>query len=157
MIIFWKSKGRVREWIDNLLPPACRKTPTNLVSLHPSLHWGPNSVISTGGKMKNCKRDRQISLRCSEEEHQLIMEKIHASGKTNTDFLLDTLKGKEIIVYNDLKECLAELKQEGINLNQAMRYAHVEREFVPQLKIAILNCNALYLKYLTRWRETYRM
>ena len=106
--------------------------------------------------MRNRKRDRQISFRCSEEERELIIEKIQVSGKTNTDFLLDTLKGKDIIVYNDLREFLAELKQEGINLNQAMRYVHTEREFVPQLKAAILNCNTLYLKYLEQWQEKCR-
>lgn len=64
------------------------------------------------------------------------------------------VKEKEITVIPGIKETLGELTCQGINLNQALRYAHSEHNMTPQLREAICNCNQLYLAYLTRWKET---
>ncbi len=94
----------------------------------------------------NRTRNRIINFRCTDAEYDFIDEKIELSGRTKTDFLLDTLKQKEIIVYPGLDKILLELKREGVNLNQALRYAN-SGIGVEELKIAIKNCNDLYVKF----------
>ena len=44
---------------------------------------------------------------------------------------------------SDLKEICIELKRQGINLNQALRYYH-ETGFIEKIKTAIYNCNEIY-------------
>lgn len=101
----------------------------------------------------NRTRNRIINFRCTDEEYDFITEKIEASQRTKTDFLLDTLQEKEIVIYKDLELMLAELKRQGINLNQALRYAHHDKNRLPELAETIRACNELYLKYLRIWQE----
>ena len=101
----------------------------------------------------NRTRNRTINFRCTDEEYDLIMKKISASGRTNTEFLIDTLKKKKIVIYTDLTDVLTELKREGINLNQCLRVANYDENIFPELNEAIKNCNELYLKYLEIWKE----
>lgn len=104
--------------------------------------------------MANRRKNRQISFRCTEEEYEWIHKKIAASRKGNTAFLLETLRNKEIVVYPGLLGILAELKQEGVNLNQALRYTHRDHTIHMQLKSAICHCNELYQKYLELWKDS---
>lgn len=101
----------------------------------------------------NRTRNRTINFRCTDEEYDLIMEKISASGRTNTDFLIDTLKKKKIVIYTDITDVLTELKREGINLNQCLRFANHDKMRVPELNEAIKNCNKLYLKFFEIWKN----
>ena len=102
----------------------------------------------------NRTRNRIINFRCTDEEYDFITEKIKASQRTKTKFLIDTLQKKEIVIYTDLKDVLAELKREGINLNQCLRFANHDQMRVPELNEAFKNCNNLYLKFLEIWQET---
>jgi hypothetical protein len=104
----------------------------------------------------NRTRNRIINFRCTEGEYDLITSKIAASGRTKTEFLLDTLLDKEIVIYPGMREVLAELKREGINLNQALRFANHDQMRVPELNEAIKNCDKLFLKYLKLWQENCR-
>ena len=104
----------------------------------------------------NRTRNRIINFRCTDEEYDFITNKIDASGRTKTEFLLDTLQEKEIVIYTGLQTTLAELKREGINLNQALRFANHDQMRVPELNEAIRNCNELYLKFLKLWQENNR-
>lgn len=104
----------------------------------------------------NRTRNRIINFRCTEGEYDLITSKIDASGRTKTEFLLDTLLDKEIVIYLGMKEVLTELKREGINLNQALRFANHDQMRLPELNEAIRNCNELYLKFLKLWQENQR-
>ena len=99
-------------------------------------------------------RARIINFRCSQDEYNYITQKINLSGRSKTEFLLDTLKGKEIVVYNGLRDALSELKREGINLNNALRYANYDPTKLAELHKAISNCNALYLHFLELWKST---
>lgn len=99
-------------------------------------------------------RDRVMAFRCTSKEFEEINNKITLSGKSKTDFLIDTLKNKDVIVYPGLKALLTELKREGINLNNALRYANYDPTKLSELHEAISNCNALYLHFLELWKST---
>ena len=57
----------------------------------------------------------------SEQEKNLIDEKIAKSGLTMREFILRSITDKPIIVIERGGEILAELKRQGNNLNQAVR------------------------------------
>ena len=79
-----------------------------------------------GASSKMIKRTRSIpfSFRLTPDEAELLNQKLAASGQSKTDFLMQSLLQTDVIVINDLSACLAELKRQGSNLNQAMRFAH---------------------------------
>jgi len=96
---------------------------------------------------KNYARQRanQIVIRFSDEELAELNQAIAESGLSKTDFFLQLLRKKNIIIVSDLKEICVELKRQGINLNQALRYYH-ESGVTEKIKTAIYNCNELYEK-----------
>jgi len=96
-------------------------------------------------KKYNRQRDNQIIIRFSDEELAELNEAIKQSGLNKTDFFLQLLRESNVIILTDLKEVCAELKQQGINLNQALRHYH-ESGFTEKIKNAIYNCNELYEK-----------
>ena len=84
-------------------------------------------------------------IRFSDEELAELNQAIAESGLSKTDFFLQLLRKKNIIIVSDLKEICVELKRQGINLNQALRHYH-ETGFAEKIKSAIYNCNELYEK-----------
>jgi hypothetical protein len=96
-------------------------------------------------KEYNRQRANQIIIRFSDEELAELNEAIEQSGLSKTDFFLQLLRKKNIIIVSDLKEICVELKRQGINLNQALRHYH-ESGFAEKIKMAIYNCNELYEK-----------
>jgi hypothetical protein len=96
-------------------------------------------------KQYNRQRANQIVIRFSDEEQAELNKAIEQSGLSKTNFFLQLLREKNIIIVNDLKEICAELKRQGINLNQALRHYH-ESGLAEEIKIAIHNCNELYEK-----------
>lgn len=96
-------------------------------------------------KKYNRQRSNQIVIRFSDEEQAELNEAIEQSKLSKTDFFLQLLREKNIIIVTDLKEICAELKRQGINLNQALRYYH-ESGFTDEIKNAVHNCNELYEK-----------
>jgi hypothetical protein len=63
-------------------------------------------------------RNKQIILRSTEKEYELIQKKVEKSKLKQNDFLLKSALQKDIIVIYGLKELLLELIREGKNLNQ---------------------------------------
>lgn len=63
-------------------------------------------------------RNKQIILRATEKEYELIQKKIQKSKLKQNDFLLKSALQKNIIVIEGLQELLLELIREGKNLNQ---------------------------------------
>jgi hypothetical protein len=61
-----------------------------------------------------------------------------AKQKTQTDFFLAVLRKKSIIVIEDLREVLQELKRHGNNLNQIARRLN-ETNYFDENSIAIMN------------------
>ena len=94
-------------------------------------------------KEYNRQRDNQIIIRFSDDELAELNEAITKSGLSKTDFFIQVMRQGNIIILSDLKEICIELKRQGINLNQAMRYYH-ETGVEEEIRTAIYNCNELY-------------
>lgn len=91
------------------------------------------------------QRANQIIIRFSDEELLELKQAIEQSGLSKTDFFIQVMRKKNIVIVEDLKEICVELKRQGINLNQALKYYH-ETGFTEEIKKAIDDCNELYEK-----------
>lgn len=81
----------------------------------------------------NKSRPKQLSFRVSEKEWELLQQKISESGKTQQDFILSCVLGKEITNIDGIKEIVPELKRQGANLNQLVKKLN-ERGFIDYKK-----------------------
>ena len=75
--------------------------------------------------MAQRRRSKQVAIRVTAEEYDMIMNKVEASGLTQQDFFLKAIQGAEIQSTDGLKAVAAELKELttnmrriGVNLNQ---------------------------------------
>ena len=68
--------------------------------------------------MANKSRPKQLSFRVSEEEWELLQQKIAESGMNQQQYILSCAFGKAIINTDGIKAVVPELKQQGANLNQ---------------------------------------
>ena len=68
--------------------------------------------------MANKSRPKQLSFRVSEEEWELLQQKIAESGMNQQQYILSCVFGKAIINTDGIKAVVPELKQQGTNLNQ---------------------------------------
>lgn len=68
--------------------------------------------------MANKSRPKQLSFRVSEEEWELLQQKIAESGMNQQQYILPCVFGKAIINTDGIKAVVPELKQQGANLNQ---------------------------------------
>ena len=66
-------------------------------------------------------RSHQVSFRLNDKEYALLQRKLATSGKSLTEFFIETIRGKEIIIISDFLPLLGELKRQGVNLNQLVR------------------------------------
>ena len=66
-------------------------------------------------------RSHQVSFRLNDKEYALLQRKLAASGKSLTEFFIETISKGKVIVINDFLPLLGELKRQGINLNQLTR------------------------------------
>ena len=72
--------------------------------------------------MPNLTRHKAVTLRITPEEFTFFTNQMKtAKQKTQTDFFLAVLRKKPIIVIEDLRPALQELKRHGNNLNQIAR------------------------------------
>ena len=104
-------------------------------------------VINKKGGRVIAKRTRSFAytFRVSEQEKNLIDEKIAKSGLTMREFILRSITDKPIIVIERSGEILVELKRQGNNLNQTVRNGYYGMDTEREIK----NCIA-YLKELYR-------
>ena len=68
--------------------------------------------------MANKSRPKQLSFRVSEEEWELLQQKIAESGMNQQQYILSCVFGKAIINTDGIKAVVPELKQQGANLNR---------------------------------------
>ena len=94
------------------------------------------------------KRTRPFAytFRVSEQEKNLIDEKITKSGLTMREFILRSITDKPIIVIERIGEILAELKRQGNNLNQAVRNNYYGLNTEREIKSCIADLKELYRK-----------
>ncbi|MBK5201249.1 MAG: plasmid mobilization relaxosome protein MobC [Spirochaetaceae bacterium] len=76
-------------------------------------------------------RNKQIILRATEKEYELIQKKVEKSKLGQNDFLLKAALQKNIIVIEGLQKLLLELIREGKNLNQIAKALNQNETFDP--------------------------
>ena len=80
--------------------------------------------------MPNLTRHKAITLRMTPEEFTFFTNQMKtAKQKTQTNFFLAVLRKKPIIVIEDLRPALQELKRHGNNLNQIARQLNESSTF----------------------------
>ena len=68
---------------------------------------------------QNLTRNKAVTLRMTQEEYDFFKKQLGTvKPKNQTDFFLTVLRKKPIIVIEDLRPILQELKRQGNNLNQ---------------------------------------
>jgi len=79
---------------------------------------------------QNLTRNKAITLRMTPEEFDNFKSKLDkAKPKNQTDFVLSLLHKKPIVVIEDLRPMLHELKRQGNNLNQISRKLNEHHSF----------------------------
>jgi len=89
------------------------------------------------------KRQHQIVIRFSDEELAELNTATEKSGLSRTDFFLSVMSGGSVVIITDLQDICIELKKQGVNLNQALRFAYQYGDNVELMKV-VGNCNDLY-------------
>ena len=94
-------------------------------------------------------RSHQVSFRLSDKEYALLQRKLSASGLSLTEFFIETIRGKEIIIISDFLPLLGELKRQGVNLNQFARRVNQFSPVVEQeILITLQECQTIYRKLI---------
>ncbi|MDD7516356.1 plasmid mobilization protein [Ruminococcus flavefaciens] len=73
------------------------------------------------------KRNRTITIRCTEEEYERIHNKAQRNKLSLSDFVLKSALDKKIVVVDGLNEVSKQQKAIGRNLNQIAMLAHEGR------------------------------
>ena len=82
----------------------------------------------------------------SEREKEIIERKVKQSGMTKTDYLIQALSDKPVVVISNASEILLELKRQGNNLNQAVKNGHFGYNTQIALRSAVDELKKLYNK-----------
>ena len=82
----------------------------------------------------------------SEQEKNLIDDKLAKSGLTMREFILRSITDKPIIVIESGGEIFAELKRQGNNLNQAVKNNYYGMDTEQEIKNCIVSLKELYRK-----------
>ena len=81
----------------------------------PQIGQQPTPTFTNGGKMK---KDKQFSIRISEQDLETIRRKAAQAHMSQSDYVTACCLGKHIIILDGLKEVLRQQKAIGNNLNQ---------------------------------------
>ena len=95
--------------------------------------------------IRNLRRNKAVTLRMTPAEFEFFTNQMAiAKQKTQTDFFLAVLRKKPIIVIEDLRPVLQELKRHGNNLNQIARQLNESVEFGESAKKVMNECWKTY-------------
>ena len=90
-------------------------------------------------------RSHQVSFRLNDKEYAMLQRKHAASGKSLTEFFIETISKGKVIVINDFVPLLSELKRQGVNLNQLVRRVN---QFSPvseqEILVTLQQCQNTY-------------
>jgi uncharacterized protein (DUF1778 family) len=67
------------------------------------------------------ERSKQLNIRLSETEIELLQKKVKKSKLSQSEFIRKSILEKNIIVIDEIKGLMVELKRVGNNLNQVTR------------------------------------
>lgn len=90
------------------------------------------------------KRQR-FAFTISNKNIELLSQKAIKAKMTKTDFLNNCIAGKDIIVIDDLKEMVSELKAVGRNLNQLTILCNLEKITCADISDVKSKLNEIYL------------
>ncbi len=82
------------------------------------------------------KKDRQFSIRISEQDLETIRRKAAQAHMSQSDYVTACCLGKRIVILNGLKEVLRQQKAIGNNLNQLTVLANMGKVQFANLDIA---------------------
>jgi uncharacterized membrane-anchored protein len=71
--------------------------------------------------MPNRERNKQLNIRLNEEEVKVMQKNIKKSKLSQSEYIRKSILQKNIIVIDEIKELMVELKRVGNNLNQITR------------------------------------
>ena len=80
------------------------------------------------------RKDIKFSTRMAAEDRKAIKELAKQSGMSMSNYVTDCCLGKQIIIIDELKEVLRELKGIGNNLNQLVMLVHMGKVTVVGLE-----------------------
>lgn len=101
-----------------------RKTKGNLAPVsEPASDAAQLALAPESKHAPNRKRSELLSLRLTPEELAFLNEKAQAAEMSRTDFILAACRGDMIVVVDGAQELYQELRKQGVNLNQAVRWA----------------------------------
>lgn len=69
-------------------------------------------------------RTRKMTFRLTEEEYNIIQNKVSKAGISQQQFLLKTALGKEILCIKEFQSLILQIKKIGVNVNQIARHAN---------------------------------
>ena len=98
---------------------------------------------------KRRTRPYAYTFRASEREKKLIDAKLKASGKTMTDFIVQSITEKPVVNIDGGAEILSELKRQGNNLNQAVKNNYFGKATERELLSCVDLCKETYRKLLS--------
>ena len=94
-------------------------------------------------------RSHQVSFRLNDKEYAMLQRKHAASGKSLTEFFIETISKGKVIVINDFIPLLSELKRQGVNLNQLTRRINQFSTTTEQeIMTTLLQCQNSYRKLI---------
>ena len=89
-------------------------------------------------------KTRKFAFRIKESDYQMLKSKAKRGKVTMTSLIISSITGKEIIVIDDLKNFISELKAIGRNLNQLTTLANIGRINTVYLTETKQELNKLY-------------
>lgn len=70
------------------------------------------------------RRSETLKLRLTPEELSLLTERANEAGMSRTDYIMAAVAAEPVIVIDEVPKLIAELRKQGVNLNQAIRMAY---------------------------------
>lgn len=70
----------------------------------------------------NRARPKQIVIRVSEKELEAIKKKVEQSGKSQQQYIIESLMQKKIVNMDGVKQLIPEIRRIGNNLNQIAKH-----------------------------------
>lgn len=97
--------------------------------------------------IKMRKRANQVKVYLSDSEKEKFDKLVEKSKLSQSEYMRKNLLGKDVIVIEDIKELMKELKSVGNNLNQLTRMANTEGH-IQDLKSLKSNLSQLWEEVL---------
>ena len=120
-----RRRSQHRIWLVVGAPAPCQM---------PQIGQKPVPTFTNGGKMK---KDKQFSIRISEQDLETIRGKAAQAHMSQSDYVTACCLGKRIMILNGLTEVLRQQKAIGNNLNQLTVLANMGKVQFANLDSAV--------------------